>query len=117
MALKKCPSCKQSVSKKAVACPGCGHPFKKQRKGTSGLGCLFLILVGGALLYAMLNSGPTIDTNEVQPPSIALASIAGHYTNEAEASGFRITPAPSTGGAYGGWNGTMPEQWPGTYTR
>ena len=28
MSLFPCPSCKQSVSKKAKACPHCGHAFK-----------------------------------------------------------------------------------------
>jgi predicted amidophosphoribosyltransferase len=28
MNLFPCPSCKQSVSKKAKACPHCGHAFK-----------------------------------------------------------------------------------------
>ena len=41
--LTKCPDCESDVSVKAMTCPRCGHPFKKEQ--TAG-GVLAAILLG-----------------------------------------------------------------------
>lgn len=56
MALIKCPSCRAQISKKADACPHCGHPISRRRGGLGGcLGALiFLVLV--AIAFGVLSN-------------------------------------------------------------
>lgn len=55
MAMTKCRECKKDISNKAEACPHCGAPVAKQKKG-SGVGCgtviviaIVLAIVGGQI--------------------------------------------------------------------
>lgn len=50
MALMRCKECKKEVSNKADKCPNCGAPVKKAGS-VVGIGCLFVILVIGGLIW------------------------------------------------------------------
>ena len=56
MSLFPCPSCKQSVSKKAKACPHCGHALKpdNQMSLTDPVHLLGAFLVLGLFLLFVL---------------------------------------------------------------
>lgn len=55
MALKDWPSCGNEVSKEAISCPKCGHPFKKTAQGMSGCG-LFVAIVAAIFAAAIVIS-------------------------------------------------------------
>ena len=65
MALIDCPSCGTRVSRKAAACPKCGHPINPPRKKDKGFriggcgGCLTLVVVLGVLI-AVLSETDTL---------------------------------------------------------
>ena len=54
MALKKCRECGNEISTKAAACPNCGAPGKKQKKPTSLLTWVVVVLIVGAVIGNML---------------------------------------------------------------
>ena len=61
MSLFPCPSCKQSVSKKAKSCPHCGHAFKpdnqmSMRDPVHVIGFLLAALFVVALIAAAVKS-------------------------------------------------------------
>lgn len=63
--LSRCPECSAEVSKKAVACPKCGHPFTAASSPASGVfGGLVsffiglpIILLGGFIVLAFIAKG------------------------------------------------------------
>jgi len=59
MSLFPCPSCKQSVSKKAKACPHCGHAFKPDNQMSLKdpvhlIGALLIFLLVVAFIGGMI---------------------------------------------------------------
>ena len=50
MALIKCSECDKEVSSKAVNCPSCGNPIKKEKKKSGGCLKLFILIFLGALV-------------------------------------------------------------------
>ena len=48
MALAKCPECSSDISDQAEACPKCGHPLVRNKKGRSGSAFLSILLGIGA---------------------------------------------------------------------
>jgi hypothetical protein len=49
MALVKCPECETNISDKAITCPKCGNPIKKEPE-TSFVLRVFCLLLGIGLL-------------------------------------------------------------------
>jgi predicted amidophosphoribosyltransferase len=59
MSLFPCPSCKQSVSKKAKSCPHCGHAFKPDNQMSLTdpvhlIGAIIAALFTTALIFTII---------------------------------------------------------------
>lgn len=68
MALTKCKECSREVSSKAESCPQCGAPIKAKPRGTDGIGCGGLVIVGIVVLiiYGSISS-PTTTSSSARP--------------------------------------------------
>ena len=108
MAMVKCRECRQQVSSRATSCPHCGNPIKK----SSSAGCLaaivLSIIVVVIIVLSQNDSASVTSDPDVRAPSIALSKLRGTYVSSSDRRWkLQITEAPSSGGAYGGWNGTI----------
>ena len=107
MAIVKCRAWKKAVSRSAKSCPQCEHPAK-----SSARGCLMLVVLGCGLAFhfAMVFAEPTYMTRSygLDQPAIESTKVAGPLVSTVDC-GWRvqIAAAPSSGGAYGGWNGSI----------
>jgi len=108
MGMIKCKDCKQQVSSKAKSCPHCGNPIKK----SSSVGCLVAIILSIAVVVIMavsMDDTASVSSDpDVRKPSIELSKLNGTFVSSSDPRWkLQITDAPSSGGAYGGWNGTI----------
>ena len=55
MSLTTCKACGREVSTEAVSCPGCGQPFKKEKKAlvSRPLGFLLQLAAAGLILWGL----------------------------------------------------------------
>ncbi|MDC7218101.1 MAG: zinc ribbon domain-containing protein, partial [Spirochaetales bacterium] len=92
MALVTCPECGKSVSDSAEACPHCGFvnpgnssvlPGRKKSKG-----CLFWIVVGLIIFFAIGNYAAKKKLNELSKKS-ATTQNSNEYSNSAKRTSFQ----------------------------
>jgi len=105
MAMKKCKKCGGSVSSKAKACPHCGA-----RVASSNHGCLItaLVLMGVFIVFSVAIGTVATPPAGMEKPLIEINRITGAFVSSSDSRWkIEIASAPSSGGAYGGWNGTI----------
>ena len=109
MAIKKCKECGGDVSTTATACPHCGS-----RSVKNNYGCLFaaLVVMGIFIVFCFIFGTVPSPSSRLgsgaKKPSIELSKITGTFVSSIDPRWkVQVASAPSSGGAYGGWNGTI----------
>ena len=71
MALIECSECGRKVSRRAAACPSCGHSIKSGGIGNIGCAGMFVLAVFGGMAWGFIQDIFDIEKAERRPPPVA----------------------------------------------